>query len=462
MSRLAAANVAGLVLLLTALARGQTTDPAPAEPSPPGADAAPPAAPPAAALPPAAPPPVEAPAPPLQTDEESAALIAELSAAAASTAASSERSIDLYGFADFTFGAPIGKRTIGPSQTTFAVGNLNVYLASQISQSWRSLIEVRFLYLPHGTVPPSSPNAARTDTSAPDPADVNRPVRWGGVEIERVWVEHFISEALILRIGQWLTPYGIWNVDHGSPTFIPTIRPYVIGDGLIPERQTGIEARGSVFIDATKLGYHLTLSNGRGPIDAYQDMDANKGVGGRLFVQNDSLLGALALGVSGYGGTYTDRPPPLVIFDPVEGLIANDAVSVRYRERALAVDLKWEWEGWLLQSELVLSDLAYADRARPSNPGRTPGGPPGFAADQRRLGAYGLLGYRTPWWSTMPYLLLSQYDGGLVSNVWAYIGGFNLRPEPNIVLKLEYTKVAFDGDDVPGYQQFLSQIAWSF
>jgi hypothetical protein len=450
----AAAHVAACLLVLTTLARGQAPDTLPATPLPEQ---------PAAEEPPSAArtaPDTATAANELAGDPESAALLAELSAAT-SVVDSDQRSLDVYGFADFTFVTQIGKRTIGPPQPTFTVGNVNVYLAGRISERLRSLIEVRFLYLPHGTVPTTQPNGPRIDTASADPADVNRPLRWGGVELERVWVEYQTSQELTLRVGQWLSPYGIWNVDHGSPTFIPTIRPYVIGDGLIPERQTGVEAYGSMFIDATQLGYHLTLSNGRGPIDAYQDLDANKAIGGRVFVSNDSLLGTLSLGVSGYRGTYTDRPEPRIVFDPEEGLIANDSVSVRYREQALAADLKWQWQGWLLQSEIVMSDVVYDNAARPPDQGFT-GGPPGFAADQRRIGGYGLLGYRTPWWGIMPYALLSMFDNGVIRDIWAYIGGFNVRSTPNLVLKLEYTKVVFLQDDLPGYQQFLSQVAWSF
>jgi hypothetical protein len=270
-----------------------------------------------------------------------------------------------------------------------------------------------------------------------------------------------VHSALTLRFGQWLTPYGIWNVDHGSPTFIPTIRPYVVGEALFPERQTGLEAYGSTYVDATQVGYHVTLSNGRGPMDAYQDLDDNKGFGGRLFVRNESLLGVLTLGVSGYYGNYTDRPAALTRFDPVEGLVPNDEITLRYDELALAADLKWEWRGWLLQSELIGSDIVYDDATRPIDAGLG-GQPPGFAADRRRLGAYALLGYRTPWLHTMPYFLFSTYDNGQVSRVTGWIGGLNVRPISQIVLKLEYSKIVFSGDDLPGFQQLTTQVAWSF
>jgi hypothetical protein len=407
----------------------------------------------------------DASAPPAPARDGAATLAAEAALDTTETDALSAPTLDLYGFADFSFTTQVGERSaIGPTRPTFAVGNLNLYLSSQLSQSWRSLIEVRFLYLPNGAVPTAEqfdPSAQRIDTSVPDPADVGRPVRWGGVEIERVWLEYNAHSALTLRVGQWLTPYGIWNVDHGSPTFIPTIRPYVVGEALFPERQTGIEAYGSTYVDATQIGYHVTLSNGRGPMDTYQDLDDNKGFGARLFVRNESLLGTLTIGASGYYGNYTDRPAALTRFDPVDGLVPNDEVTLRYDELALAADLKWELQGWLLQSELISSDIVYDDSTRPINPGLS-GGPPGFSADQRRIGAYVLLGYRTPWLQTMPYLLYSTYDNGEVSRVTAWIAGLNVRPISRVVLKLEYSGVGFAEGDLPSFRIFTTQVAWSF
>jgi hypothetical protein len=396
-----------------------------------------------------------------------AALQAELAQTDLSAANSGGPELRLYGFTDFTYTAQVGTPSPLMSQTypTFAIGNFNLYLATEFTPTWRSLAEVRFLYLPHGQLPTDqvfNPEALRSDTSTPDYVDINRPLRWGGIEIERIWLEHAFSNLLTVRAGQWLTPYGIWNVDHGSPAIIGVFKPYIVGDGLFPERQSGIEAYGSFYVDATQVGYHLTLSNGRGPIDAYRDLDHNKAIGARVFVHNDSLLGTFTLGVSGYRGRYSDRPSNQLVFDPVNGLTVSKVLTMRYEELALAADLKWEWQELLIQSEVIASDRAYVDEVRPLSPPIV-GLPPSAVPDVRNRGFYVLAAYRTPWWDIMPFVCWQMYDNPLVVDVNAVELGLNMRVLPEVVLKGQYNHAWFPGTVPTATIDFVTvQAAWSF
>jgi len=375
--------------------------------------------------------------------------------------------LSVYGFADFTYSHAFGDQGfVGSPYSTFAVGNLNLYLGAELGQGFRSLAEIRFMYIPHGTQGLTS--TSRVDTSVPDYADASRPVRWGGIEIERAWIERTFHELLTLRVGQWLTPYGIWNVDHGSPVIIGVNRPYVIGESLFPERQTGIEAYGAFYLNATQFGYHLTLSNGRGPIDAYQDLDRNKAVGGRLFVKNDSALGVVTVGLSGYKGKYTDRSKA---YRTDEGghLVVDDPITLEYDEVGFAADVKWEKAGFLFQSEAMLQDVAYVDGGRPPDPGLT-GGPPGLVPDFRRLGFYALSGYRIPDWNLMPFLSGEYYRLGIhaiVPDAAALSMGLNYRPSPQVVLKAQLKHIYFPTLPVTGLATEAAdrldlQVAWSF
>lgn len=383
---------------------------------------------------------------------------------------SDEFKLNIYGFADFTYTTTVGpKYALASPYSSFAVGKLNIYTAAELGDNWRSLAEVRFMYLPNGTTPTTSNSASpssRTNTSVPDYTDLARPVRWGGISIERAWLEHTFHPAFTVRVGSFLTPYGIWNVDHGSPAIIGSRRPFIIGESLFPEHQTGLEAYGALNFGPSQFGYHLTLSNGRGPIDSYQDLDHNKGLGGRLFFKHDSSYGTVTVGVSGYRGKYTDATQQYGV-DPVTGsTVQTFPVSARYDELSLATDVKWEWGGLLLQGEGILNDIGYPDSHRPTAFPVT-GGLTGFQPDYRRVGIYGLGGYRFAFLGIMPFFGGEYYDNGLNSlppaaAVW---GGLNVRPTARVVLKAQYTHSWFASWPLPdpgNYNGIDLQAAWSF
>jgi len=281
-----------------------------------------------------------------------------------------------------------------------------------------------------------------------------------------VFLEYQATEWLAFQAGQFLTPYGIWNIDHGTPTLVGVRRPYIIGDALFPERQTGLEAHGAFHLDRTSFGYHATLSNGRGPLDSFLDLDANKAAGGRLFVRHTGL-GTLTLGGSAYYGKYTDRSttwataagkePPL--------LEIRDAITEEFTELAMAADLRWEWEGLLVQGEVIRSDRGYADEhRRVVTEGRE------LQPDYSRLGTYGLIGFRTSFFGAMPYVFGETYDfegDPFLSNAAGTAFGLNVRPQANVVFKAQYF-FALLGDESDqrlfrgSLRRLDLQVAWAF
>jgi hypothetical protein len=454
--------------------------PSPAEmAAPPGADAgvaADVAAAPAAAAAEAAPAADSAPA----DDAQVAALLGD---PARETA---ESAIKLYGFADFTYGGWL--RTPGQWEgilnhnLSFYVGKLNVYMDSDLGSDWKSMVEVRFMFVPNGTPAllngsttglPSQladpiANSGRYMVQASDYSDLGRPVSWGGINIERAYLEHTFSSYLKVRAGRFLTPWGIWNVDHGSPVIIGPVKPYVIGEQFFPEAQTGFEALGSVPVgENATLGYHLTLSNGRGPVEQYQDYDNNKAIGGRLFLRG-YWLGDLTIGASGYGGTVTDQRQ--------EVDVATQSVKwfnfEHYRELALAADVRWLWNSIHFQAEAAVHQKVWDDGARPpiANFNMTV---TGSQPDVRRIGWYALLGYRLPWFNIMPYVMYTYYDTDeravLVgaSKVEEVAGGLNIRLTPRVVLKGEWGRAIFlsplpGTPNVDSIDFLNAQVAWVF
>jgi hypothetical protein len=384
--------------------------------------------------------------------------------------------LEFYGFADFaylhTFGpkANILRQYVGP-HPSFYVGHLNLYMSSTLGGNWRSLAEVRFTYSPMGDDDKQAADGTFPvpDTTAVDYAELQRTFQWGGIEIQRAWIEYQPFDFLSIRGGQWLTPYGYWNDDHGSPTIITVHKPFPIGDSMFPEHQTGLIALGKYFIGSTALGYALTLSNGRGPYDAIRDLDNNKAVGGRLYVEA-SALGNLTVGVDAYRGRYTASTKRYRVdtSGPEPVAVIYRTTDSAYDELSLGADLRWLYGGLHVQGEFMMNEAAYDERYRPRTVGFDPR--PTFAANYRRIGGYLLLGYRTPWLNLMPYVMAehsSYTNSDLAPPAWAYSAGLNLRPTPNVVLKAEIAVAHFNGvgstglgkDDLP---YFGSQVAWAF
>ena len=89
-------------------------------------------------------------------------------------------------------------------------------------------LDVSSTYLPPGNIPTYDPNAMPDVTA------------WLQSQSERmmfIYGEYDVNEFLTVRAGRWLSPYGIWNIDHGSPAIIGVSRPYVVGAQLIASEQ---------------------------------------------------------------------------------------------------------------------------------------------------------------------------------------------------------------------------------
>jgi hypothetical protein len=394
--------------------------------------------------------PVAAPAPEEALDL--AALGMGDSSSGPATQESTDLPLNIYGFGDFGIQAPLYKEDniwasqYQPSYSKMAVGNLNMYLSKQLDKKWSVLTEVRFHYAPNSKVG--------------DPSDSERSVNMGGIEIERAHVDYQHHQLLNVRAGQWLTPYGIWNVDHGTPTLIAIARPYSVGDQLFPERQTGLLIFGGDYAGPVRLGYNLGISNGRGPKDAFADLDKNKAITARTDLTWSGDVGDVKLGLSFYAGRYTDANQPKGDF--ANGKSVND-IKTQYDERSFGADLQYDVAGLVVRAELIVNDRNFVDPYRPKNGGST------FTSDTRRLGYYGLVGYRIPSLSLMPYFLFEDYkfgDGqGFVKKAKIYYTGLNWQIVPRVVAKLEYTVVTFEGlallEQNP--MKFLSsQLAWAF
>jgi hypothetical protein len=385
--------------------------------------------------------------------------------------------VALFGFASTSVFVP----TIGsdnqwaqyfPAHSSFTIANLNLYVAAQLTPRLRSMIETRFLVVPQGVDSIASDGRVVYDsTEVQDPAEFGRVLDWGGILVERAYLEYDVARNLSVRAGRLLTPYGIWNVDHGAPVIVGIRRPWTIRSQLFPERQTGLELFGARVLGAWTVGYHLTLSNGRGPTEAYGDLDANKAVGGRVEVEWRGA-GQLNAGASFYAGRYTRPADRWVPSGQPHVSRREGGIAERYDERAVAADVRYTRAGLLLQSEFVLNDRRYTDPGRP-----VAGETQSFLVpDFRRWGAYGLVGWRFARTELMPYFNAELYEFGpgaslttigAVRRSLGYFVGVNYRPRPDVVLKVELFETTYPGAPsnswgADHYSGLEAEAAWAF
>jgi hypothetical protein len=399
------------------------------------------------------------------------ALMADVSAASADEE-DEPSPVQVYGFADVGYRRLFGSQsnpwlTLLNRHPSIFVGNLNTYFDAKLGSKWRSLMEIRFSYLPQGAPDTniSAQTITRENDRTADYTDFTRSKSLGSIMIERAYIEYAAFSFLTLKAGQWLTPYGIWNVDHGSPVIIGVSRPFIIGGELMPEHQVGFMADGSTPLAGDfELSYMAAVSNGRIDKVAYEDLDSNKAVTARTALTWRGL-GQMTLGSTFYTGLYTDSVNQLSFHNG--NPVGSEKINVQYDERTYAFDYRWIWKGLHVQGEWIINDRKYTAKGRPAGPNG------GLSPDRRNSGGYGLIGYRTPWWTIMPYFKAEYTPDpqtqsiGINQKFAIFTGGINVRPRANVVLKTEYVYAYFP-DGVPHSFSANSingldfQIAWSF
>jgi hypothetical protein len=439
------------------------------------AQASPPAAAPVATAPePAAPPPAEA----APTASAAAASAAPVASPPAGTADSTEiqklradvqalrseldevrvtgaetetyqKKIDIYGFADMGFqrvwsGPRSATTGVGsPRALTFVLGNVNLYFDATPLSGWRGLTEIRLTNYPDGAlISPGVPALNRPenrvsttvfDVNAPDPGW--NEVRYGSIVLEQAWIQGTASDLLSVRLGYFLTPFGIWSIDHGTPTLIALDRPQMTRGRAFPDHQLGLQALGQVTKGSWTYGYVAYVSNGKtaGSLDVNDD----KAFGGRLTAATTRPM-HLTLGLSGYTGRYSKQETDAAT-DGSLAVVSKEVVG--YRQWDVGADVSFDLDAFRLRSEAVLERIEYRQGHRDSVFGL-----PGTQWPDRTVWAYYLLGaYRLPWWGLEPYLSgeLFRYptplsEGAVIPGV-----GLNIHFSTEVQLKTQFARAHF-------------------
>ena len=382
------------------------------------------------------------------------------------------RSMDLriYGYLDIQFYKLFIKegtfyKGFLPDSSTFTLGHWNLFLEKPLSDHFRMLGEVRFLFQPMGQesdwVGFDREPYGRFDTKATDYVD-NYYFNWGGISIQRAYVQYTLNDYFNARVGYYLTPFGIWNEDHASTVILFAHRPFLSTGGHLPEAQLGLYLFGKAFAgDRVSFQYGLTASNGRGPTAEVYDLDENKGLGLTLQATYDGPV-YLNAGTYLYMGDCTDiarhiEMPPI---DFVE------TTTVAYSEKVMSFHAQLKWKGLLIQGEYIRRLIEYDGTKRESS---DHGQGVYFSPDHIRSGSYELLAYTLPFEKVTitPYVLHEYKDMPSWVEYWAghsIGGGINWRIIPSVVFKIEgiHNKHRKEQGINSDFQMLITQFAVSY
>jgi hypothetical protein len=390
-----------------------------------------------------------------QAAADEAQLLESLAADEEGAALGTPEKIQLYGFMDLNLQrqwipkTSFYREVAGTREATFALGNVNLYFDARPEDHWRALVEVRFTNMPHGQeqgLGGLGGGYRRVNTNIWDFADLtgSNSVRWGGIILERAWLQYSYSDLLQVRAGQWFTPWGIWNIDHGWPTLIAGTLPEMILQQAIPRIQTGVQVLGRYNRPPYSFGYHVTVSNGRGDASLV-DFTDNKAVGFRLFMSH-SGRSEVQLGMTGYWGKHDDITKNLTSIEPVEIEVVNSLSST---EQAIGLDFSLDYGSTRLRAEGLISSRRYEEGRR----GTAQLEPPGvLEPDRIRYNTYVILAHRIGWFE--PFILedLEYIPTGRGDALLASAPGVNTHFSPYSHIKWQYGYAHFfdlkanDGD----------------
>jgi uncharacterized coiled-coil protein SlyX len=346
----------------------------------------------------------------------------------------------VYGFADAgiqrSWGGFFDSGLALSDATNFVLGNVNTYFDATPVEDWRFLTEVRFTTLPNGaeSFDRSAGDMERQTTAVQDHTSTTGgflTIHWGGIVLERAQIEWTPTEAVNVRVGYFLTPYGIWNVDHGSPTRIMLRPPFFVSVALMPERQTGVDLFGVFHVLPWDIGYDVYVSNGRtaGSLDVSDD----KAVGGRVFARTRRPF-PLQFGASFFHGTTQDHVKSPGV-NAVGQAVLKRTEILAYTENDVGLDLSMDLDALRIRAELVTRTIVY----EPGKRATTLGLPNANVTDS---GGYLLLAYRLPWLGLEPMVVgeYLRYPNPAFGDVYIVPGGgVNVYINPAVTLRTQYS-----------------------
>lgn len=432
------------------------------------------------------------------------ALREQAAAAAPEATFSPTRLLSFWGFSDLSFGKMIYDNPNAlyqvqtPSSLTFFSSGINLYAKSEMTRTLSALVETRLTYTPNGyasnwptevdvgnTTVQNLNTFQRVDTSTRGPYSQLQ-YRQDGLLIERAYLEWKPADWFGIRAGRFLTPFGIWNEDHGSPVLIGVDYPQFMNFNIVPIWQLGLEAFGSVGLsDELRMEYALTVANSRGPTDEYKDLTDMKAVGARLKLVYDAEPLMLRIGGYAYYSHYRDSEDhiriqldPSLTLDPAysPSFGAYSQTTQSYDETVLTADAEIRFHKLRIIGEFARQTVIYDQASQVADDEKLLKGVPFnvtiYDPSHYGLGGYVMAAYEIPIHTRLLDVAVTPYAGydyvvpSTTEPVRANTqirGGLNLKPSPWVTLKLEASRLLPENKYVASdATAIMSQIAFSF
>lgn len=190
----------------------------------------------------------------------------------------------------------------------FRIHHLSLFFKKQITERWRLFTEVEF---------EDAPKLEGDGTSMTETE--------GKIFIEVFTIEYSLNQYLNFRLGRYLTPGGIWNLEY-TPFVTTQERPQHIRK-IFPQLNDGLQLLGTATAAGVVTDYIVYVGNGSGNT-GHGDKNEDKALGARLKFKFP-LLATTELGASGY----------------------REKDNSDEKRTAYGLDLKLQWKAFTLQGE---------------------------------------------------------------------------------------------------------------
>lgn len=205
--------------------------------------------------------------------------------------------------------------------TSFSLGQLNLFVTSDISERFKFLSEIIFEGGPDNIY---GATTGQANTFS--------------VDVERYLIEYSQNDYFKLAAGRWHTAIGYYNTAYHHSTWFQTAadRPFLFAfedrGGILPIHSVGLSASGLIPSGALGLHYVAEVGNGRAsrtplteePVQNVIDDQSHKAYNLALFARPEAVRG-LQVGFS----AYRDVLAPLNMPRVDETILAAHAVFVR-------------------------------------------------------------------------------------------------------------------------------------